>query len=515
MALEYSDRQKELFRVYNTTDKNILVNSGPGSGKSFTMLQLAKQTPAYKKSIFLAFNKSIADENAGKLPNHISSSTLHSLGFRCLFKLIPGAKFVVNEIKTFTILRKRLKLTDPGKFRNEKVKNKYFFDLADLYNFYRINLVVFNQPKEAFLKEIEDLATVYDFELKPTTLEDFYNVVEIMEEEDYSLLKGKSNIIDYTDMLYLLKYFPEASFPKYDVVFLDECQDVNPLQKALFDKIRKPRGRFVSVGDRRQLIYAFQGSNMNSFDQLAATPNTIELPLDISYRCSQSVIQASNLIFPDLPMRAFESNPEGIVRTGEIGEVEKGDFVLCRNNKPLIELFIELLKQKKSAYIYGKDYGEKLLKLLEEVANLTDAEVLDHFDQKLIRTREMLLNKGITNPSTHPQYGELVEKIIIINLLYTEFLSYREVGILIGNLFSDKVDKDSSITLMTIHRSKGLEAERVFFLLPSLIPSPYAASSNSLYSEKCLYYVAITRAKSELIYLKDPGLGALETGKEI
>lgn len=869
--VQWSDRQLELFKMYNTTNKNILVNAGPGSGKSFTMLEVARQTPVYKRTIFLAFNKSIADENAKKLPNHISSSTLHSLGFKCLFKLVPGARFMVNEIKTFIIIRKRLKLTDPTKFRNEKVKNKYLFSLCDLYNLYRVNLISYDKEKEEFLEEIEELAATYDFEIQINTLEDFYNLISIMREEDQKILNGQENIIDFTDMLWLLSYFPASEFPKYDVVFLDECfpynqfvntekgkikigtlysmykkslslpkvktyneeseafeykelvsvsnkgkrnllelnvggkrkvrctynhpflttrgwvsaenlkpgeillsssklqpyhsllnedqldvflvscigdghlseisqgvyrgnfshgesqfeflewkaklfgrqnnidfilengysktklktfetkgycldkrldkeevlrnlnwkqialliqddgtfcekdgnlsiwslvdrknwklqsllvnrlkelgvekisiyssfdkiknkeyrflnigrvsseyiykntskyfhpnlsykvpkkfqylvntyewdysekpvggivlhsinyinkieevfdievkdnhnfiipssswisgetreeglivhncQDVNPLQKSLFDKIRKPTGRFVAVGDKRQLVYAFQGSNYQSFKDLENTPNTIQLPLDISYRCSKNVISASNLIFPDLPMNAFGSNVEGLVRTGTVEEVEKGDFVLCRNNKPLIEMFIELLKIGKSAVIYGKDYGETLSKLMEEVEGFSDSKVEEYFSNKLKETKDMLEAKKIPNPNAHPQYISLMEKVIILDILYKEFLSYKRVQTLIKELFKEDIDMSNSITLMTVHKSKGLEANRVFFLQPSLIPSQYAVSSNMLYSEKCLYYVAITRAKKELIYLKGPGIGVPE-----
>lgn len=806
--MELSNCQTAIVQAYNTTQSNLLINAGPGSGKSFLLRLLANQTPAYKRAIFLSFNKSIAEENAKSLPSHISSSTLHSLGFKCLFKLVPGARFMVNEIKTFIIIRKKLKLVQT-KFRNEKVKNKYFFELSDLYNLYRINLVSYDKEKEEFLREIESLCLTYDFEIQKNTLEDFYNLVAIMQEEDQKILNGQENIIDFTDMLHLLTYFPESSFPKYDVVFADEVQDLNPLQKALFDKIRKRNGRFVAVGDKRQCqpegtkvtlsngkvrniedlkvgdrvvgyiqkngsgfqgyfkdtknedhfnkngvgyikdikkriyegnlvkvkvgekissytlehtcyarwstkskvcyalylmqkgdwfrigmtsvwhysdkntsyigrasqertdkmwilkvsedkrevqmdeqfyssyfgipqmvfnadngckfnqsqviefynkfgdltekgisllkyfnreyefplwtnkernynsklhifelkacnliegvmemvifdpfelikrkdgsrfiplvyskidkisfvsykgnvyslevnryrnyiadgilthncIYAFQGSNINSFKELEDSPNTVQLPLDISYRCSQNVISASNLIFPDLPMSAFESNVEGIVRVGTIDEVTNGDFILCRNNRPLMETFIELLKLGKTAHIYGKDYGETLLRLLGEVEDISEDQIELYFNEKLRLTRKMLEDKGIPNPTAHPQYTNLMEKVIILDILYKEFLSYKRVVKLVQDLFTDKLEMKDSITLLTIHKSKGLEADRVFFLSPSLVPSIYAISSNSLYSEKCLYYVAITRARKELIYLKESGIGVPE-----
>ena len=53
--------------------------------------------------------------------------------------------------------------------------------------------------------------------------------------------------------------------------------------------------------------------------------------------------------------------------------------------------------------------------------------------------------------------------------------------------------------LSTIHKAKGLENERVFFLLPDIIPSKYATQPWQIEQEMNLKYVATTRAKHTLI----------------
>jgi superfamily I DNA/RNA helicase len=55
--------------------------------------------------------------------------------------------------------------------------------------------------------------------------------------------------------------------------------------------------------------------------------------------------------------------------------------------------------------------------------------------------------------------------------------------------------------LSTIHKAKGLENDRIFFLCPELIPSKYATQPWQYEQEANLKYVAITRAKQELIYV--------------
>jgi superfamily I DNA/RNA helicase len=61
--------------------------------------------------------------------------------------------------------------------------------------------------------------------------------------------------------------------------------------------------------------------------------------------------------------------------------------------------------------------------------------------------------------------------------------------------------KSDTITLSTIHKSKGLESDNVYFLAPELIPSKYAETELDYFSENCLRYVAITRAKNKLIFV--------------
>jgi len=67
-------------------------------------------------------------------------------------------------------------------------------------------------------------------------------------------------------------------------------------------------------------------------------------------------------------------------------------------------------------------------------------------------------------------------------------------------IFSD--DTHSGIILSSVHRAKGLEAERVFILKPELMPHPLATSEQELQQEMNIKYVAITRAKKELYIVR-------------
>ena len=67
----------------------------------------------------------------------------------------------------------------------------------------------------------------------------------------------------------------------------------------------------------------------------------------------------------------------------------------------------------------------------------------------------------------------------------------------IDTIFTDDL---KGIVLSTIHKAKGLEANRVFIIRPDLLPLPQCRKGWEFIQEKNLEYVAITRAKKDLIY---------------
>jgi superfamily I DNA/RNA helicase len=65
-------------------------------------------------------------------------------------------------------------------------------------------------------------------------------------------------------------------------------------------------------------------------------------------------------------------------------------------------------------------------------------------------------------------------------------------------LFSD--DK-SAVTLSTVHKAKGLEADNVYILRPELMPHPMAKTPEAIAQESNIEYVAVTRTKNKLVFV--------------
>lgn len=279
-------------------------------------------------------------------------------------------------------------------------------------------------------------------------------------------------------------------------ILVHNCQDLNPLQKRLIDNSIASNGRFVAVGDENQTIYSFQGSNLDSLNAFKNTPNTISLPLSVSYRCAKNIVKEASKIFTGIEYA--ENAVDGVVRTGELDEIRSGDFVLCRNNLPIVERYIDMLSWNRKSYILGRDFGRSLMDLTIKIDKVEDLDII------LQEKKKVLEDKGVINVDSNPTYQSLKEKCQIIRILFNRWKSLEKVKINLESMFKEdsEIDRKNAITFSTIHKSKGLEAERVFIINRELLPSKYAKTELELHQEKCLEYVAITRAKRELVYVK-------------
>lgn len=452
------------------------------SGKTATLKELCNRTPVGTSCLFMAFNKSIAEELKTKLPTTVECNTFHSMGLRTLMKNFRF-RMQLEENKCFSLC---MELFD---FRKKEYKEKmrYYFSLQELWEKIRLSLCEINE------ENVSALCIEYDLDYKNSMINDLNKINERWRKDCARIQDNKSFKMDFPDMLWIpYNFVDEMNFPKYQVVMIDEGQDLFTLQKEILQRHIKPRGRFIAVGDSKQLIYNFMGSDLDVFTSIKRMPNTICLPLSVTYRCAKKIVEKANEVFPGT--ECIPTAIEGVIRSGDIFEAESGDFILCRNNYPLVATFIMLLEKGKKASIMGRDFGESLCRLLDGQERLDDLYLL--LEDKVSKLKERGLSEiAITNNAS---YVTLKEKVSIIEILYKRFPgSFLALKQKIKNIFSD--DK-TGIILSTIHKSKGLEAKRVFFLNPELIPSKFAKTPKALYAEDCLKFVAITRAKEELVY---------------
>lgn len=486
--MAWSPYQLDIFDAFEKTNNNLVINAGPGSGKTSTLLELLKRKKPHKKAIFLAFNKSIAEELKRRVPFGVDVSTIHSYGAKMLFRYFNG-QVDIKPNKIFTYAMKFINEWGLGK--NQK-KFEYLGTVSELVNLYRLYLC----------NNSEDLREISDYHGVTCLNGEVDHSMELIESlvnyNKYGDDSGK-RMIDFTDMIYLPVTIDDMEFTKYDEVLVDEGQDLNISQQLMVKNILKKTGRFVLVGDPFQSIYSFLGADTESFNNFKKEPNTIELPLSISYRCPKKVVELANTVYNVI--QPFEQNIDGEVREGSIDEVANGDFILCRNNKPLVEAYLYLLVDGKKAHIKGKDLGDGILKLVSRVEDKSLSEGMRFLQDLLNEVYLDIRNNGSSNPGKHPRYISLSEKVEIIGILVEKYLSFSKLRDILKEMFVDDI-KDG-ITLSTIHKAKGLESNNVFMLRRELIPSQYAEKGWEIEQENNLLYVCYTRAKKKLIFITD------------
>jgi len=477
--------QERIFLFLKKRPENILIKAYAGAGKTTTIVEAVKLLPKDKNIMFLAFNKHIQEELKTKLPEYVRCYTTYGLGMSAI-KRKYGDSIQFDEFKVDKIIQKKVKSWNLTDELNEEEISFYLNNVKKLVNLCRLTLTI--KPEY-----VPYIANRYDINLnKPNDIKRVLKVLDTCTTD--------RKTFDYTDMIYLPAVDNSIWFFPQDYVFVDEVQDLNRCQIKIIEKVlkrnrttKKLEGRLISVGDFFQGVYGFNAADEKSFEWFEKFPNTKVLPLSTSFRCSQAVIRKAQEIVPDI--KALPSAPEGLVRDGNVlEEAQSGDFVLCRTTMPLVKIFFEFLTQQKKAIIKGSDIGVHLIELIGKINSID--KLKSFWEAELAKFRKDLKSDGILNPNEHSGYSALEDKVMTLLFLCRLANSIPDLKMKIKTIFTDDIE---GICLSTVHKIKGLEANRVFIIRPDLLPLPNSRSWQAI-QEKNLEYVAITRAKLELIY---------------
>lgn len=502
----YSEYQKSFFTactdllIEDCNLDNILLAAVAGSGKTFSIVECIKFFPRHAKIHFFAFNKSIAEELKVKMPK-ANVTTIHSYGMRMLQTL--GIKLKVDSNKYWSIAEEAIKDCNP-EFTTKKEKNRFAYNMLKLYDLFRVNLLELTDDKKLDRDTITQLCLNNGIE-ESLQLYNVFCVFWVLQKKyNAQMLKksstGKEFKIDFTDMIYLPVQFQKSlQFPKNDIVIGDEVQDWSVCQQAIVS-LAKGNGKSIMVGDEKQSIYLFAGADAKAWKKLETQEKTVKMPLSVCYRCAKAIVEKARSVYDHI--LPYEEQIEGEVIEGDsadVFEANAGDFVLCRNTRPLISLWYEFTVLGKKSYIKGDETKKELLKLVESVSEKNIEDGLSHLDYKLQCLHEKVLQQGL-EPEKNYSYCNFMEQIECIRILIEksdDVCNMSDLYSILENVFSG--DNSEKICLMTMHKSKGLESDNVYIIRLDLLPSRYAQTEEQLLQEKNLKYVAFTRAKKKLV----------------
>ena len=277
-----SKLQSAIFQAVSPLRYSIRIMAVAGSGKTTTIVAALNLLPAGMRIAFVAFNKAIVTELKQRVPGRVYVMTLHSMGFTALRRL-SSVELEVDEKKCVKLLAAIQASFSDSDFERFAELSNATLKLVDLAKAHGIVPGVGHAVAPGLLSDNRhDWDYLIDhFDVDVNDRETF--VISITRQVLAQSI-ADNRVIDYNDMLYM-PVIHKAPFWKYDVIFVDESQDLSVIQHVMLQRALKPRGLVVAVGDPHQAIYGFRGADVDSMDKMAVMFGMQDFPLSISYRC--------------------------------------------------------------------------------------------------------------------------------------------------------------------------------------------------------------------------------------
>jgi len=451
----------------------------PGTGKTTHLINIAKEyvkdheIPLHRVGYF-AFTRKAANEAKERMPYDNKKlphfQTLHSLAFHTL------GLSEDNVMQPYHY-------DDLGKMLNVRVHHQDKFN--DTESFYLTSDNLYFQ----LLGRAQN---------KNITFKEEYETGDYPKEEiDYDLLrhialnldeyKKKNGLIDYNDMIHNFIEQKEKC-PEFDVIFIDEAQDLSPIQWKMFEILKEKSWHIYLAGDDDQAIYSWAGADVDKFIDLECQE---EIVLDQSRRVPFAIQEVSEVILNRIEgkrkekkyrPREEEGHVQKIFDINQVNMHEGNWLVLARTGSRLKDI-MELLKEQGIYYQTkkGKSFTVKIYNAAINYTNnseLTDAEMKD--------IKEFTNGK---EPDNRPWYEAFV------NAPDDQIQYIRHM---LSN--GEKLSKEARVKLSTIHASKGGEEDNVILVLDNArkIRRAVLENKNKRDEEHRVWYVGVTRAKKNL-----------------
>lgn len=504
-----NSQQQNLLRWARDFMGSLNLIARAGTGKSTALMLLVRFIVSlfhpkfqYPRIYMGAFNKAISaelDRKMGSIPG-VEIGTMHSLGMKLCKNILPG-RVELDSRKVSDLARK---LAPWNK--------KYAKVLTQLVGYAKQSgFGVKGCPSLRDKQAWTDMADHYDIwdevpgEISPERL---FNDAYKIYNQSLALCQSESRI-DFDDMILVPLMFGGEYKPEiYDWVLLDEAQDTNQVRRMLAMLVLKTGGRMVAVGDDRQAIYGFAGASHDSMSRIKQVMKSAELPLTITYRCPKAIVAKAQHWVPDI-----QAHPDAIEGACTVIDHDalwayqftSDDVILCRNTFPLLGIAQRLRKAGVMCVVEGNS-GRAIIALASKWGDdIMVGQLLVHLKDY---RKEMAIRW--TSKNQLDKLEAMNERVDSLEGLADGMeltTPVRKLVNRIEDLFGNGEDKRDILRLCTIHRSKGREWDRVFWIGPNVYqPSKWAKKDWEILQEDNLCYVAVTRAKKELITVQVPVL---------
>lgn len=464
-----------------------------GCGKTSALMQLVKEKlygknstiksrADFKQLRFISFTKIAAEVTKQRL-SKLTGISVHELGPICstlhsmCFRALGASKAGMMRAEDYTDFGNRAGY-NLGQLRTSRIHQEDI-DWKDLRDIYLCNAdsTYRNNPKTVQERANSD------------TMARLSRFMAL-----YSSYRQSVNRMDFTDLLE--KYLEEGRVEEgVRCVFVDEAQDLTPLQwKVVFQAFRNCTEMHVA-GDPNQAIFSFAGGDPSVLVRLKGTPHY----LDTSYRVPANILKVATTITSQIP-------------TTERAEFEIHSFI--GRNGTFADTKVEEEALKKGHVIKNR------AGIIKVVPDLDCVPINPKLSYMMLAANRIRLKRfttfcerqGIMYSRTgvpvfnftelrHPEKLAGDRKALYDRMRASGFVPPP------SEVFSAQTIEACSANINTIHGVKGDEAD-VVIIDPDMQPNTYKQSGSAPSELHRLYYVAVTRAKAAVYVLAPKQLGS-------
>lgn len=402
---------------------NLAITAFAGAAKTTTCMMVAKELT--RPSLYIAFNKSIATEASEKFPIHVDCKTLHSLAYadiispNKMFKKVSG---FVDTKEVIQLLDKQLELlTD-----SEVLEVVYL--VTDVIRFFC----------QSASFSLEDFSEEYLSEAYTSEQRAMYKPLIV---QVWAAMTSKSSNLKMTHDVYLkLFQLSKPVLDQYEVIYLDEAQDSNPVSLDIF--YRQTHAQLVMVGDPYQSIYEWRGA-VNAFETIPTS--FVRKELTESFRFTQEIADMANKL---TYIAGNNVQIKGLFKSN----LETSKAIICRTNASILSRLLSAVQNKDKVFVLAdlQDLWSKMYHISALVGgakprypnkSLVGFHSFDELKREAEHSAELrkLLNLSSILASGRGTHANIV--------------SIKEVIV-------EDVE-EANYTISTAHKSKGLEWESV------------------------------------------------------
>lgn len=470
--MSFTKTQEQLDIIeFAKSGNDLIIQAYAGSSKTFTLKSIAEELPE-KKILYIAFNKSIVEEATKKMPSNVTVKTIHAVAYgnsdsTLLNRLKSTTKLDIPTINTLCGVKNIMmfnKLTQ----ENEKVSSYRVCSwvMKAVVNFMHSDKPNLS-PSHVYLdKDYEH------FELTDANRNMIYNAAVTLW--DAYCNNSKYHIIHD---VYLKLFSLSGIDLNYDVVLVDECQDVSGVMLNFLNS--QKTAQKIYVGDKFQKIYTFTGS----VDITNKLPSSIKkLNLTKTFRFGQEIATYANQWIKTIDDKAPDLIA-GRVCLANVDDLINTKAILCRTNAGVLEEYVQQLMDNPSLDYNISCDTTSINSFMTGLQEIDTGKATKHpFLYQFTSVTDM--------QSWVDNNWFIVDMEILKNVNLAKKFGYNKLLSLLLNYVPHGTP---DVVISTVHKAKGLEWDEV------KLSTDFTFKNDE---ELRIFYVAVTRAIYKLVGYK-------------